>query len=307
MDPTATLKRAKSAIEDGDFEEARDALDDYWEWRGRKGFQPPNGDKRAREMGKQIGDEYLDEKSDSDFDRDEVIEGFASAIWSVAWMEACERAVEDGELDDLPFGAGDDISEVAPETPDKARAIAKQELARMERVNKKKMTLEDLFTRAQAARYDAPADSSELGYQIGMQWLGTGVGLPHEGREWTVGHGEVMVDLPDGDPDNAEISYASGQHLAGLGEDSLASDTSHVKRLVSTHGYLPLSRALTRDVVAEVGDPLPKGPVFLVKLKRRGSADEIRNLRTIIGKADSQREWEAGFYGDERYAMIAVF
>lgn len=50
MDPKATLDRAKAAIESEDWDEARDALHDYREWRERGGFEPPRGDARHREL-----------------------------------------------------------------------------------------------------------------------------------------------------------------------------------------------------------------------------------------------------------------
>jgi hypothetical protein len=50
MDPTACLQRARDAIDEGDFDEARDALASYREWRRRGGFEPDGGDQRGEEI-----------------------------------------------------------------------------------------------------------------------------------------------------------------------------------------------------------------------------------------------------------------
>ena len=50
MDPVACLQRAHDAIDAADFDEARDALASYRDWRRRGGFQPEGGDHRAGEL-----------------------------------------------------------------------------------------------------------------------------------------------------------------------------------------------------------------------------------------------------------------
>lgn len=50
MDPQACLDRAWCAILIGDLDEARDALDDYYNWRRMGGFEPPSGDALARQI-----------------------------------------------------------------------------------------------------------------------------------------------------------------------------------------------------------------------------------------------------------------
>ncbi len=47
MDPEQTLKDAADAAADCRWDDARDALATYWEWRDRGGFQPALGDERA--------------------------------------------------------------------------------------------------------------------------------------------------------------------------------------------------------------------------------------------------------------------
>jgi len=52
LDPAACLQRATDALIDRDLAEADLALQDYFTWRRRGGFQPPNGDARAAEIEK---------------------------------------------------------------------------------------------------------------------------------------------------------------------------------------------------------------------------------------------------------------
>jgi hypothetical protein len=56
MDPAACLQRADDAVIDGDLAEADLALQDYFSWRRRGGFQPPNGDARAAEIEKRLAE-----------------------------------------------------------------------------------------------------------------------------------------------------------------------------------------------------------------------------------------------------------
>ena len=50
MDPAACLQRAHDQLDDGNIDEARDALTSYREWRRRGGFEPEGGDQRADEL-----------------------------------------------------------------------------------------------------------------------------------------------------------------------------------------------------------------------------------------------------------------
>lgn len=50
MDPEQTLKDAADAAADCRWDDARDALLAYWEWRDRGGFQPARGDERAAHL-----------------------------------------------------------------------------------------------------------------------------------------------------------------------------------------------------------------------------------------------------------------
>jgi hypothetical protein len=48
MDPKKALEDAHDALLAGDYEECNEHLADYWDWRHKGGFQPPDGDKEAK-------------------------------------------------------------------------------------------------------------------------------------------------------------------------------------------------------------------------------------------------------------------
>jgi|OpeIllAssembly_1097287.scaffolds.fasta_scaffold14947_4 hypothetical protein len=48
MDPEQALKDAESALRNGDRPTALDRLNGYWAWRDAGGFEPRNGDERAK-------------------------------------------------------------------------------------------------------------------------------------------------------------------------------------------------------------------------------------------------------------------
>ena len=50
MDPATCLQLANDAINADDFDEARNALASYRNWRRRGGFEPDGGDGRADEL-----------------------------------------------------------------------------------------------------------------------------------------------------------------------------------------------------------------------------------------------------------------
>lgn len=50
MDPKACLDEAESAINENDLETASEHLDDYDDWRENEGFEPKDGDARARKL-----------------------------------------------------------------------------------------------------------------------------------------------------------------------------------------------------------------------------------------------------------------
>lgn len=56
MDPVATLQRLRRAVQGRDYAEAVAALNDYYQWRVKGGFEPPSGDVRADGLANQLAD-----------------------------------------------------------------------------------------------------------------------------------------------------------------------------------------------------------------------------------------------------------
>jgi hypothetical protein len=52
MEPEETLRLAESALDLRQYHEALDALADYWSWRNTGGFEPDDGDFRAKTIGR---------------------------------------------------------------------------------------------------------------------------------------------------------------------------------------------------------------------------------------------------------------
>jgi len=50
MDPAENLRMVAALIRDKDYPEAQELLGMYWDWRGRGGFEPRGGDKRAGKL-----------------------------------------------------------------------------------------------------------------------------------------------------------------------------------------------------------------------------------------------------------------
>lgn len=56
MDPLATLKRLKAAIDERNYAEAVAALNDYYQWRVKGGYEPLMGDMEADRMANILAD-----------------------------------------------------------------------------------------------------------------------------------------------------------------------------------------------------------------------------------------------------------
>lgn len=56
MDPQATLKRLADAIAAQHWSDAVLAVNDYWLWRIKGGFQPSGGDARAELLASRLAD-----------------------------------------------------------------------------------------------------------------------------------------------------------------------------------------------------------------------------------------------------------
>ncbi len=56
MDPEQTLRDLESHLRDENLRGAAEALAAYWGWRGKGGFCPPDGDRRARELARKLAE-----------------------------------------------------------------------------------------------------------------------------------------------------------------------------------------------------------------------------------------------------------
>lgn len=148
-------------------------------------------------------------RRNQNIDRDEVADAAAEAIWVSEWASAWERLVEDDiiDMDDTPYGPGEELSLSAPEVPEEIRQTAQRLLDLVE--SKSGRTIEDIYGDAQSDPCDVPSDEQELGYQLGMVWLGHGVGVADSVHEALRGlHGEVLVEV-DPETEEAEVMYSS--------------------------------------------------------------------------------------------------
>ena len=50
MDPAETLRRAETLLKEGWYRDSKETLEHYFEWRRAGGFEPKDGDARARKM-----------------------------------------------------------------------------------------------------------------------------------------------------------------------------------------------------------------------------------------------------------------
>lgn len=140
------------------------------------------------------------------FDRDEVVEGFAEAVFVSEWASAWDRLVEDEEVEDTPWPGGAEISDYAPPTPDAAREIAQTALQEIESLSGQ--SIEELYDESYQSEYDVPANENEFGWQLGMVWLGHGIGAADAVHQAVQGYGEVMIEV-DPETGDAEILYSS--------------------------------------------------------------------------------------------------
>lgn len=146
---------------------------------------------------------------------DEIVEGFADALWVSSWASACDEAAEEGRIDN-PIGPGDHIDDLAPRRPPTVDGQVQSYLGA--RTSARELTA--AYFVAREARYDAPKDPEEFGWQLGMRWLGHGtpVGGDREPEvkqvEKQIGSGEFALYIED-DPDAPDIAYSSMQRYEG--------------------------------------------------------------------------------------------
>lgn len=161
----------------------------------------------------------------------DVVEGAASALWTTAWAAAWEEARDRGEVDELPWGQGDDIADAAPspgpEAYPSALAILFEFVHRAQELDTTGTLSSDdgealgqLYMAALKSKYDAPEDPEEFGWQMAMAWLGNGTGTPDlsiGGKRFgqVVGHGEFALSLDTDVDDEGDftisLQYTSAQ------------------------------------------------------------------------------------------------
>ena len=96
----------------------------------------------------------------------EIILGMARGVWAIHWADELEEAGESRSL------SGQDIYEIAPETPAWAEKWAKKLAGSICHLNGDR-SLDMLFREVKQAGF--PRDQESFGYYLGMQAVGSGV------------------------------------------------------------------------------------------------------------------------------------
>lgn len=139
----------------------------------------------------------------------EVLGGFARAIWTQAFAQAVEEMVEDGRLAKTPWKGGDKIDAFTPwapdDLPDRVSLLFDASMTNFP------ARIEEAYVAARGERYDAPRSAGEFGWQIGMAWVGHGSAIGDAGRVLLkqIGHGEMSVTVKvdnTGAPSKAEVA-----------------------------------------------------------------------------------------------------
>lgn len=127
-----------------------------------------------------------------------IVEGAARAMFVDAWAGAWERAVEDDQAESLPWGGGEDLTQVAPETPPDFVKDAETFVRTTAFDNKV-----DLAKMAE----EHEIDEHTFGFYLAMEGMGHGVGL----WEYIEDHG---LKIPHIEP---ILDYEDVKNLEGLG------------------------------------------------------------------------------------------
>lgn len=129
---------------------------------------------------------------------------FADAIFSLAWSDYFEQ---DGCAHETPWGAGAEITDYAPKTPDCVYELAGKVLADIEA----DLWREDLVAVyenniASGTHYKTPT-LSDFGWYLGTEWMGCGVCWQdnHPPHGLSIGWGQLDVQLDAADPNKAYI------------------------------------------------------------------------------------------------------
>lgn len=154
----------------------------------------------------------------------DVVEGIASGLYTVAWAAAWEEALGREEVDELPWSAGDDVADAAPDAGPEAYPTAlailfgfihrAQELDATGTLSSDDgEALGQLYMAARKSKYDAPTTPEEFGWQVAHAWLGTGdataemtIGGKRFGQ--VVGHGEFALSLDTNVDEEGELTLS---------------------------------------------------------------------------------------------------
>lgn len=145
------------------------------------------------------------EEYDDDVIRDLAKEGAARAFFVSAWADGAEEAGHD-------FGAGTNLDDVAPATPDEILDGAAQFLDSIEKLNG--ASISELFREAAEAvgHHERNPEPEEFGYYLAMAAMGHGVSWYDNHPEPTAGElslpdVEVHVEVSEDDEDDFSIAW----------------------------------------------------------------------------------------------------
>jgi hypothetical protein len=109
-----------------------------------------------------------------DIVRDEIVGAAARAFFVTVWADEAEREAEEGD-GELPWGAGEDIDDAAPDTPEEAQRFGERFVFAVEKLNAASIT--ELYDRAAEApgRHLRQPEPEDFGHYLAMQAMGHGV------------------------------------------------------------------------------------------------------------------------------------
>ena len=118
-----------------------------------------------------------------EYDREELIEGMASALWVAAWASALEEAGES-------FPSGADLMDLAPPPPPEAYTAARKLAREIARKSKRSMPLLWQDAASAAGSHFRRPTLDLFGHYLAMEALGHGV-------SWFDDHPDFDIKIPD--------------------------------------------------------------------------------------------------------------
>lgn len=107
-------------------------------------------------------------------ERGRILQGMADAMFQQAWADDTEEKHKKSGKKGLSPLSGNEISKIAPATPESAKKAAEKLAKQFEKANGKK--IEDLYADAMKADGNESGDKcEEFGHYLAMQALGHGV------------------------------------------------------------------------------------------------------------------------------------